>query len=200
MKLTRHKIKLYAISFMLLGVVASPIIASAATDDDDTIVEVIIDSMISVVSDAKVTINITPTPSGVYSSGSGIVTVDTNDSAGYTLTLADNDADTKLNSAGNNFTAHTGTLISPTTLTAGTWGWAVANLGGFDASYSAVNSVTPAGKWAGIKASGSGGDVIASSVAPITNAVTTVWFAAAADASQAPGTYQDTVTFSGTTN
>lgn len=195
-----NKIQAAGIFLSLTAVVLSPAIASAAVDTENTTVSATVSGAITVTTSGTVSFTLVPTPSGVVSSNSDTVTVSTNNATGYNLKLEDADATVNLNDGGsNNFTAHTGTQASPTALTNGTWGYAVASVGGFDGSYSALSSQTSSSKFAGVPASGAG-NTIKTTVSPGTNDATTVWYAAMANTAQAPGTYTDSVTYTATTN
>lgn len=183
------------------GLVAlSPLVASAASSSANTTINATVNSVISITTASPVALSLTPTAGGVVTSASDTVTVNTNNTAGYTLTLADADATTTLVSGGNTFTAHSGSFASPTALANGTWGYAIATLGGFDASYSTeTNNGSSTSKWAGVPASGSPQTLKATGTTA-SNDVTTVWWAAKATTSQPNGTYTDIVTYTATTN
>ncbi len=184
----------------IVGIMLAPAIVSAASDSDSTTIEATVDSVISMSTSGTVTISLLPTSSGALSSSSDTVTVSTNHSGGYTLTLKDADANTSLVSGGNSFTAHTGTPGDPTALTNGSWGFAVAG-GNFDPSYDAeTNNSSSTSTWAGIPASSGSAAELKSTTSTATNDATTVWYAVKADTSQAAGTYTDSVTYTATTN
>jgi hypothetical protein len=86
---------------------------------------------------------VTPTSGGVVSSSSDTVTVNTNNAAGYNLTLADSDTNTNLVSGGNNIAAHSGTFAPPTTLGNNTWGYRIVGAGGFGAQRIQVKPTKP---------------------------------------------------------
>ena len=187
-----------AASFGVLAVLVSPAIASAATESANTTINATLGSAISITSSGTVTINVTPTASGSLSSASDTVTVSTNNTAGYDLTLADSDASTDLVSGGNNIAAHAGTYASPTALVNNRWGYAVAG-GSFDASYSAeTNAASSTSKWAGVPATGSAQN-LKSTATTASAEVTTVWYAVKANSTQPSGTYTDSVTYTATT-
>lgn len=153
-----------------------------------------------------VALSLTPTGSGVVTSASDTVTVNTNNTTGYNLTVADSDATTTLASGGNTFAAHSGTKTAPTALANNTWGFAVAagttgiGTNGFDSSYSTESNATSStSKWAGMPASGSP-MLLKSTTTAATNDTTSVWYAAKATTAQPNGTYTDTVTYTATTN
>ena len=181
-----------------MAVLVSPAIASAATESANTTINATLGSAISITSSGTVTINVTPTASGSLSSASDTVTVSTNNTAGYDLTLADSDASTNLVSGGNNIAAHAGTYASPTALVNNSWGYAVAG-GSFDASYSAeTNAASSTSKWAGVPATGSAQN-LKSTATTASAEVTTVWYAVKANSTQPSGTYTDSVTYTATT-
>lgn len=189
-----------------MGIVLSPAMAGAVSQTANTTVSATVGDTISISTGTTVSFSIAPTSGGVVSSASDTVTVSTNRTAGYALTVADADATTTLVSGANTFTAHSGTKTTPTALTNGTWGFAVATgttgigTNGFDASYSAeTNNASSTSKWAGMPATGSP-MMIKTTSTTATNDTTTVWFAAKANTSQAGGTYTDSVTYAATTN
>ncbi len=200
------KIKRIIPAVAAMAVIVTPVVGSAASDDADTTINATINEVISISTSSTVTLNLTPTSGGVVSSGSDTVTVSTNRTTGYNLAVNDSDATTTLASGGNDLTAHSGTKTSPTALTNGTWGFAVATgttgigTNGFDASYSTeTNNGSSTSKWAGMPASGSP-MMIKTTAAAASNDTTTVWYAAKANASQPNGTYTGTVTYTATTN
>lgn len=190
----------------LLAVASSPIIASAASNTANTTINATVNEVISITTGGTVALSLTPTAGGVVSSASDTVTVNTNKTNGYNLSVADSDATTTLASGGNSFAAHSGTKTAPTALANNTWGFAVATAttgigtNGFDASYAAeTNAGSSATKWAGMPATGSP-MMIKTTAATATNDTTTVWFAAKATSSQPGGAYTGTVTYTATTN
>lgn len=190
----------------VVALAASPFVASAAVDTQNTTINATINAVISMTTSGTVAISLTPTGSGVVSSASDTVTVNTNNAAGYNLQLADSDATTTLVSGANTIAAHTGTKTAPTALATNTWGVAVptATTGigtnGFDASYSAEsNSTSSTSKWAGVPASGSP-MLLKSTASTASNDTTTVWYAVKVDTAKPTGTYSDTVTYTATTN
>ena len=195
----RSKIKHIAFLLIIFSVVV-PSTVLAATDSDTTTINANLGSTISITTSGTVGVNVTPTGAGSMSSDSDSVSVSTNNSAGYTLTLADSDANTNLVNGGNNSAAHTGTQASPTVLANNKWGYAVAAVGGFDASYATLTNVASSTtKWAGVPASGSE-ETIKTTAATASNDTTTVWYSVKADTSNPNGTYTDTVTYTATTN
>ena len=183
----------------VFAIVASPAIVSAASDTKSTTINATIGATISLTTSGTVAVSLAPTAGGVYSSNSDAVSVSTNNSTGYNLTLADGDATTSLVSGGNNITAASGTFASPAALAAGKWGFAIAGGTGFDASYTAQSSAAiDTSKWAGMPATGSA-VTLKSTTTTATADPTTVWYGVAANTSQATGTYTDSVTYTATT-
>lgn len=199
-KSSTGKLQLAASTLLITGVISSPIIASAASNSSNTTINATVGSTIGITTGTTVALALTPTVGGVVSSSSDTVTVNSNNASGYTLTLSDSDANVNLTSGGNNISAHSGTLASPSALNANTWGYAVANTGGFDASYSAEsNNAASSSVWAGVPASGTPVQLKSTSTAAV-NDITTVWYGARATSSQPGGTYSGTVTYTATTN
>ena len=184
-----------------LAVAVSPVMAAAASDSENTVINANIGSTITVATATPVTLNLTPTASAVTSTASDTVTVNTNNTAGYTLTLTDSDAATTLAAGSDTIAAHAGTPATPTALADNTWGFAVANQAGFDASYSAENSNDSyTGTFAGVVASGGSAATLKTTAATATNDTTTVWYGAKVNNTQPTGAYTGTVTYTATTN
>ena len=197
-KALNKKIMTAIVVLAVLGTVGSPFAAYAATDSDNTLITATVGSTITVASTTNaVGLTLTPGAQPVLTSASDTVTVNTNNAAGYNLTIADSDATLTLTSGGNTIAAHAGTPGAPTALATNTWGWAVGGLGTFDGTYSIeANATSSATKWAGISATPYN---IKSTATTATNDVTTVWFAAKVDSSKPNGAYTDTVTYTATT-
>lgn len=183
----------------VVGLAFSPVIASAATAN--TVINATLGSTISVTTSTPVAISLTPTAGGVVSSSSDTVSVSTNNTAGYTLTLEDNDATTTLVSGANSIAAHSGTQASPTTLANNTWGYRVDGVGGFGAGPTSAetNNGSSSTIWAGVPATGSP-NTLKTTSSTASNDTTTVWYGVKVTSSQPNGTYTDTVTYTATTN
>lgn len=195
------KTKQLALGLAAVAVAVTPVMASAATQSANTTINATIDSTISVTTSGTVALAITPDANGQSSSASDTVTVNTNNAAGYVLTLADNDATTTLANGGNSLAAHAGTQATPTTLANNTWGYRVVSVGGFGAGATSAetNVDTLALTWAGVPATGSP-NTLKTTASTATNDVTTVWYGAKADTSKPNGVYTGTVTYTATTN
>lgn len=199
-KISSRTVNIAAVALIVTGVISSPIIASAASNTANTIINASVGSAISIASGSTVSMALTPTTGGVVSSSSDTVTVNTNNATGYTLTLANSDANVNLTSGSNTIGANSSTQASPAILSANRWGYAVAGVGGFDATYTPESSnVSSVSKWAGVPATGSPVQLKATS-GVANNDTTTVWYGVKATASQPGGTYSDTVTYTATTN
>lgn len=185
-----------------VAVVLSPVAASAATDTKSTTINATINSVISMTTSSTVAIAVTPTASGAMSSNSDTVTVSTNNSTGYTLTLANGDTTTNLVSGGNTIAADAGTQASPSsTLTNNRWGYRIVGVGGFGASATSAetNVANSAYSWAGVPSSASP-NTVKTTGATASGDVTTVWYGVKADSTKPSGTYSDSVTYTATTN
>lgn len=195
------KAKRILLAVAAMTVAATPIFASAATGTANTAINATINDVISISATGTVTLSLTPTAGGVVSSGSDTVTVSTNKTNGYNLTVKDADTVTSLTSAGNTIAAHAGTTASPTALANNTWGFAVAGLGTFDASYAAeTNNGSSATKWAGMPASSGTAATLKTTATTASADTTTVWYAVKATSAQPNGSYTNTVTYTATTN
>jgi hypothetical protein len=184
------------------AVLVSPVIASAAINTTaNTTINATVGSAISMTTSGTVTIGVTPGASAAATSASDTVTVATNSSNGYTLTLADADATTGLTSGGNTITAHAGTWASPTTLATNKWGYRVDGAGTFGAGPTSAqtNQANLSGTWAGMPATGSAQTLKTTGTTAAAD-VTTVWYGVKVDASQPNGVYSDSVTYTATTN
>lgn len=193
-----RKAPLAVFAFLTLALFITPAVF-AADQSGTTNISVGVGDVITLTSTGSVGLSLIPTAGGVVSSGNDTVTVSTNNTTGYTLSLSNNDASTALTSGANTITAHNGTFAAPTALTNGRWGYAVAG-GAFDASYTAeTNNATSTSKWAGVPALATPQSIKTVSGA-VSGDATSVWYAARIDNSQPAGTYVDTVTYTATTN
>ncbi len=178
--------------------------AIVSADTASTTISSVISPIISLfTTSGTVNLNITPAAGSTKQTiASDTVTVSTNDSSGYALTLQDGDATTTLVSGGNSIAASSGTQTTPVVMAANTWGYAVQSLGGFNGSgYAGASSAAVSGtlKFAGMPASGSA-NTLKSTSGTASSDTTTVWYAAAVDSTQPSGTYTDSVTYTATTN
>lgn len=158
---------------------------------------------ISVNSNGTVSLSITPTASGVYSTASDLITVTTGDSNGYTLTLNDGDTDTNLVNGSSTIGASSGTQASPVTRSMNTWGYRIDGLGGFGAGPTSAESSVSSSTYtfAGVPASNATPDTLkVTSSAASSGDTTTIWFGAAVNSSKVSGAYTDSITYTATAN
>lgn len=200
--LSSKPISLGAVSGLLVLFVgiAVPAVAGAATAS--TTISSAVGSVISVfTSNGTVNVNVTPSGSGAQTIASDTLTVSTNDALGYTLQIANGDANTSLVSGSNNLVASAGTQASPVAQVVNTWGYRVDGVGGFGAGPTSGQNSAAIGAltFAGVPASSSP-NTLKTTAATASNDTTTVWYAVAANTSQASGTYSDTVTYTATAN
>lgn len=188
-------------ALVISSMILSPVVASAATNSANTTINATIGSTISITTSGTVALGVTPTSGSSASSVGDVVTVSTNNSTGYNLSLADSDATTTLTSGGNSITAHTGTFAAPTTLADNSWGYRVDNSGTFGAGPTAAqtNQANLTGTWAGVPASGAPQQLKSTSTTASADA-TNVWYGVKVDTTQPTGVYTDSVTYTATTN
>jgi len=198
MKRTMSTLLIVAIlSFAIL----SPVVASAATQTGNTALNATVNSTLTLSTSGTVGISLTPTSGAVASSASDTVTVSTNSSNGYALSLSDSDTVTNLANGANTVTAHTGTYAAPTTLGANTWGYRIVGQGGFTATaYSAeLDAASSTSTWAGVTSSAAPA-VIKTTATNATNDTTTVWYGVKMNTGKPTGVYTDTVTYTAVSN
>ncbi len=196
----KNNIKKVISLVLLAGLVSTPLTVFAATDSENTTINANLGSTISITTSGSVALNVTPVSGGSQTSASDTVSVSTNNSAGYTLTLADSDADTDLENGGNSIVAHAGTQASPTVLANNRWGYRVDSIGGFSTGGAVESNVTSSTiTYAGVPATGAP-NTIKTTATTASGDTTTVWYAVKADTSNPNGTYSDIVTYTATTN
>lgn len=193
--------KVLPMGVVALAVALSPIVASAAADTKSTTINATINSVISMTTSGTVAFSITPASGGIASSNSDTVTVSTNNSTGYNLTLSNNDTTLTLANGGNTIAAHSGTWATPTTLANNSWGYRIVNLGNFGATATSpeTNVANLTGTWAGVPSSASA-QTLKSTGSTASGDVTTVLYGVKADTTKASGVYTDSVTYTATTN
>ena len=158
---------------------------------------------ITLTSNGNVSLNVTPAPGGKCTIQSDTASVMTDDSNGYTLTLADNGTNTALINGSNTIAAGSGTFASPATLSGNAWGYRVDGLGSFGAGPTASQSNVSPGStvFAAIEASNQTPDTLANtSMAADPAVTTTVWYGACADTSVASGAYTTQVIYTAVAN
>lgn len=184
---------------MALMVAAFVVPAGAVT----TSVNSSIGSIISLFnSSGTVSINASPTAGGVQTIANDVVTVSTNDAAGYTLKLAETTGTNTLTSGSNTIAASSGTAASPIAQAVNTWGYRVDGVGGFgsgptsSASNAAISGTI---KFAAVPATASP-DTIKTTATTATNDTTSVWYGVAVNTSTPSGSYTNSVTYTAIAN
>jgi hypothetical protein len=207
----RYKV-LLAISAFSLIFVGSVSFAGALTAN--TTISSNISSVISLLtSSGTVSANVLPTGSGAQTIQPDTVTVSTNDTSGYTLTLASSSAQTALKDTGavDSIVASSGTTTTPVVEAVNTWGFCVYDAGysptgftGTNCPSSGVSNAAISGtyKFAGVPASGSAVTLINYTAGTASNRVDTVYYGVAVNTSQPAnnGAYTNTVTYTATAN
>lgn len=198
--LIMKKPRVVAVALLSFGLLAVPAVAQASTAS--TTVSSAIGSVISLLTTSgTVNIDATPSGSGVQTIASDTVTVSTNDTAGYTLKLAETGASSSLTSGSNTIAAVSGTQAAPVAETASSWGYRVDGVGGFGAgpTSSASNAAISATKFAAVPATASP-DTLKATATTAANDTTTVWYGVAVDTTTPTGTYTNSVTYTAVAN
>lgn len=192
----------------IAGIVLVPAAVNAATEN--TTINAELSSGISITTSGTVTLNITPTGAGSYTSAADTVTVGTNSTAGYTLKLNDNDAEAALVhtvQTTNKLTAVSGTIAVPAALAVNQFGFRLNDSGattGFGTGYGAAETNQASlgsDKWAAIPlASDSTTNTIRVTSAANASDAVSVYYGASADFSKPQGTYSDSVLYTATAN
>jgi hypothetical protein len=199
--LQRSKVVAGSLTLGLMAVLVFPFSVEAATAST-TITSTIGSTINLFTTSTNVNLAATPTGAGVQSTASDTVTVSTNNSAGYNLSLAESNASSALVSGGNSIPAITGsTFAAPVALTANTWGYRVDGAGGFGAgpTTGATNATIGAIKYAAVPATASP-QQLKTTAATATNDTTTVWYSVAVNTATPSGAYTNSVTYTATTN
>jgi hypothetical protein len=158
---------------------------------------------ISVTSNGSISLNVTPASGGKCTIQSDTVSVLTDDSNGYTLSLADSGSSTALINGSYSINASSGTFASPAALSANSWGYRVDGVGSFGSgpTTAQTNVSPPSSLFAAVQSSLSLPDTVASTSTAADPAVTTtVWYGACADTSAASGAYTTQVIYTAVAN
>lgn len=154
---------------------------------------------------------ITPTASGRMSAATDSLSVSSNDTSGYKVTIEMTGSTNTLSSGSNNISAASGTTTNPAVLTSNTWGFCVPNNSG-NGSYtvglnwpgtcdgSLSSAAISTGKYAAVPVAGSPFILFNTASSSVGTYNTVVTFAAAVDNTQPSGTYTGTVVFTAVTN
>lgn len=205
----RRKLHVFSIVVVLLAAIGSintlVFAYSSGTYGSGTYGSCVYGSVCSITlsSNGTVSLNVTPTSGGSCTVRSDVASVETDDSNGYTLTLADNSTSTALINGSTNINAGSGTFSSPAALSGDAWGYRVDSLGSFGSGPTTnQTNVSPSSAlFAAIEASNQTADTIASTSAAADPAVnTTVWYGVCADTSIPSGAYTTQVTYTAIAN
>jgi hypothetical protein len=197
-----REIKLALAAFLALFIVLFTTAIVSASNATTTISSVISPIISLFTTSGTVHLDIAPSGTGLQTIASDTVTVSTNDSGGYTLTLADTDATNTMVSGSNTIPASAGTQTTPVAQVVNTWGYAVAGVGGFNSTGYAAGSnqaINGTQKFAGVPVSGSP-NTLKTTSGTAADDTTTVWYAIAVNTTQPTGIYTDGVTYTATTN
>lgn len=149
------------------------------------------------------TLTVVPTPTGVCSVQSDTVSVLTDSTTGYSLTMTTSTTNNAMQGTSTNMAASSATSSAPTTLAVNTWGYRVDNLASFGAGPTTAQSSgsVPSVTFAGVPASNQSSTQVASSSSPANPAQDTkVWYGVCANASIPVDTYSATVVYTAVTN
>lgn len=150
-----------------------------------------------------VVLSTTPTASGVYTIASDTITVGTNASTGYTLTMKDTDTTTDLLNGTNVIVASSGTPVAPVVLAMNSWGWRIDSLAGFGAgpTTAQTNATSNGLTFAGVAASNMSAHTLKTTAGPANPSQTTnVWYGVRINTTKPSGTYTNQVTYTAVTN
>lgn len=161
------------------------------------------DCGITLTTSGTVNLNSIPTTSGRYTTASDSVTVTTDSTTGYTLSLQNQSAtEGALVKGSDNIPAHGATAASPTTLGLNTWGFRVDGQAGFGAGPTTAVTDQPSMSltFAGVPLNGSP-VIIKNNTTGGASAgeLTSVWYGIQVDNSKPSGTYSSTVVYTATT-
>lgn len=182
---------------------AIPGVAIAASDNENTTINVSVSSVISMTTSSTVNLAATPVSGGSKQAiDFDSVKVSTNNSSGYNLKIKDSDATLTLNkSGGGSISNSSATPASPSALTDNTWGWRAdsSSIGGFGSGPTSTysNGSTTSDKFAGISSSDY---TIKTTSTTASDDETKVFYSVRVNTSTASGTYTDTITYTATTN
>jgi len=149
------------------------------------------------------TLTVVPTPTGVCSVQSDTVTVLTDSTTGYSLTMTTSTTNNAMQGTSTSLAASSGTSSAPTTLAVNTWGYRVDSLASFGSGPTTAQSSgsIPSVTFAGVPASNQSSTQVASSSSPANPAQDTkVWYGVCANASVPVDTYSATVVYTAVTN
>lgn len=197
------KQKITRLSAVGLAALATLILPSigvfAAVQTVNTTINGSIESVITITSGNTTAFSVTPAASAKMSTGSDLLTVNTNNVAGYNLTLSMTGAGNTLIKGVDSIAPATGTFASPAALGVNQWGYRADGAGTFGAGPTSVlNSVDATLTWAKVQPLATP-DTIKSTTTTATNDTMTVWYAMNVDSSKPTGLYTNTVVYTAST-
>ncbi len=154
-------------------------------------------------SSGSVSVNVTPSVAGACTTQKDTVSVFTDDSSGFTLTVANSSTGTSMLNGANTIPSTTGTQSSPTALSANKWGYRVDGVGGFGAGPTSTqtNVALNGTLFAVVPAGNTTADTLANtSIAANPTVNTSVWYGVCASTTTPSGTYTAQVTYTAVTN
>jgi hypothetical protein len=149
------------------------------------------------------TLTVVPTPAGVCSVQSDTVSVLTDSTTGYSLTMTTSTTNNAMQGATTSLPTSSGTSSAPTTLAVNTWGYRVDGLASFGTgpTTSQSSGSVPSVTFAGVPASNQSSTQVAYSNSPANPAQDTkAWYGICADSSVPADTYSVTVIYTAVTN
>lgn len=158
---------------------------------------------ISIATSGTVTLPATTNPSGVVTIDKDIVTVTTNSSGGYTLSLESvSGSSSQLVNGGEVIPAISATAASPATLGLNEWGYRIDGALGFGAGPTSAITSQPSSSltFAGVPLLGAPQDIKVTASSAPSGDVTNVWYGVRADMTKPAGTYSSTVTYTAVLN
>jgi hypothetical protein len=154
-------------------------------------------------SSTTVNANVTPSGSGKCTVQSDSVSVLTDNSDGYNLSMTTSSTSSNMASGPHTISASSGLAATPVTLAMNTWGFRVDGISGFGAGPTSAqtNGNTPSVTFAKVPANNETPAVLASTNSTANPAVnTTVWYGVCANTNQPSGSYAASVTYTAVTN
>ncbi len=199
------KLKNYVVAGVLagtsiVGLAVAPIVSAATTGSTALQAQVGFTISMDSVSPATTALVIAPAAGGTQTTRSTVVTITTNDTAGYTL--SHNTSSTTLVNGVNTLPSTAGTWTVPVSLANNTWGYAVPSgtvgltpvSNGFDATYANIDSqATSTAKYAAMPTVST---AVRATAVPAAADTTTFWYSAKVDNTKPSGTYSATINYS----
>lgn len=199
-------VKSMAVFATSAAIVALPVFTASAAETSNTTVNVTVNDALTISSDANLNLNLTPTATGVMSYGTSNVTVSTNNSGGYALSVTTNANHSELrgaNYASNNLakiSSSTGTYSSPQTMTANTWGYRVTGMTGNGPVSTSDTDTAMDYNWAGVPNNTQTGSTLKTTSSAASNNTTAVVYGVSANLSTPNDSYSGTVVYTAVNN